>query len=67
MRVRVLLEQQVHSSTPDRRYLPSGEEVDLPSDWAKELLNRGEAEPVAQKSAARAEKRPSRTRTEKRG
>ena len=66
VRVRVLTEQTRHHSQPDRYAIPSGSEVDLPKDWAKDLLTRGEAEPIAQKGVERAEKRPARSRSEKR-
>jgi hypothetical protein len=67
MKVRILREQEYHHSQPDRKPLASGAEVDLPQAWAKELLQRGEAEPVAQKRASGAEKRPGGKRSEKRG
>lgn len=57
MRVRVLIEQSARRDNPDRHYLASGEEYDLDQKWAKELLDRGDAEPVAVKRSARAEKR----------
>ena len=66
MKVHVLAEQAVHSSQPDRHYLPSGEVADIEKSWALELLSSGAAEPVAEKPAARAEKRPAHTATEKR-
>lgn len=67
MKVRILTEQTVHRSQPDRRYLASGCEVDLPNAHAAELLNRGEAEPVdAAAPANRSEKRPAHSKTEKR-
>lgn len=66
MKVRVLAEQQPHHSQPDRHHIASGDEVDLPNDWAKELVQRGEAEPIAQKPSSRAEKRPTGGRSEKR-
>ena len=67
MRVRVLVEQHA-VTTPDggRRYLPSGQETDLPQSWAKELLSRGEAEPVAVKPEDDAEKRPSQAQRDSR-
>jgi len=58
MKIRILTEQDVHSSQPERQYLASGSEVELPNDWARELLNRGEAEPVVEKASDSAEKRP---------
>lgn len=66
VRVRVLAEQQTHHSQSHRWYIPSGSEVDLVKDWAKELLERGEAEIIAQKGNERAEKRPSQSKSEKR-
>ena len=66
MKVRVLAEQTPHHSQPDRGYLPSGEVVDIEKGWAAELLNSGAAEPVAEKPAGRAEKRPAAKAAEKR-
>lgn len=45
-KVRILLEQQVHPSQPDREYLPSGEVANIDAGWAEELLARGDAEPL---------------------
>jgi hypothetical protein len=69
MKIFVLIEQRFNGSTPDRQPLASGEVYDLDAAWAKELLARGDAEPVATKSADRAEKRPSTAKasSEKRG
>lgn len=66
VRVRVLAEQQAHHSQPHRWHIPSGSEIDLARDWAKELLQRGEAEIIPQKGVERAEKRPSQSKSEKR-
>lgn len=55
MKIRVLIEQLARG---DRRYLASGEEVDIDQEWARELLARGDAEPVAETRAQKAEKRP---------
>lgn len=44
MKVRILTQQEVHSSQPERHALASGEVVDIDREWAKDLLNRGEAE-----------------------
>lgn len=63
VRVRVLVEQPGHDG---RGYLASGSEVDLSKDQAQGLLSRGEAEPVAQRLAENAEKRPAAKRKEKR-
>lgn len=66
VRVRILKEQESHTSQPNRYYIPSGAETDLPKDWAKELLDRGEAEPIAQKGVERMEKRPAQSQVETR-
>lgn len=63
MKVRILIEQ---GQSYQDNYLASGEVVDLPNERAKELLDRGDAEPVAEKRAAKAEKRPARRSAEKR-
>lgn len=63
MKVRVLVEQPAHG---DVAYLASGAVVDLPAEQAKGLLDRGDAEPVAEKSAQRAEKRPAVRKAESR-
>lgn len=65
MRVRVLIEQRQHLGV-DRPYLPSGEVVDIDADWALELLNRGDAEAIAEVPTSRSEKRPSSKTPEKR-
>lgn len=57
MKIRVLTEQQARRENPDRGYLASGSEVDIDAGWAKELLSRGEAEPIAGKASSAAEKR----------
>lgn len=64
MKVRVLVEQgQPHLEG----YIASGEVVELDNQRAKELLDRKEAEPIAEKASVRAEKRPSGQKAEKRG
>lgn len=57
MKVRILTERHPHHSQPDREYIASGTEIDLPVQHAKELLQRGDAEPIAQKRVAKAERR----------
>lgn len=57
MKIRVLIEQRAHAGL-ERRRLNSGEVVEIDNDWAQELLSRGDAEPIAEKPAERAEKRP---------
>lgn len=58
MKVRILIEQRAHLGL-ERKALASGEAYDLDKEWAKELLDRGDAEPVARKETRRAERRPS--------
>lgn len=65
MKVRVLVEQRADDFP--RGYLASGAEVELPNDEALALIGRGHAEPLAVKPEARAEKRPSVVKREKRG
>lgn len=43
-----------------------GDVIDVENDEAKRLLESGQAEPVAEKRAAKAEKRPSRAKGESR-
>ncbi len=66
MKVLVLIEQRFNGANPDRRPLASGEVADLDAAWAKELLGRGDAEPVASKPSERTEKRPAASEAEKR-
>lgn len=54
MKVRILIEQPARG---EAEYRASGEEVDLPADEAKALLERGDAEAVGKAPAKRAEKR----------
>lgn len=65
MKVRVLTEQRADPEL-DREHLASGQVYDLPNAWARELLVREDAEPVAEKRAAKAEKRPAAKRGESR-
>lgn len=65
MKVRVLVEQRIHLGL-ERPRLASGEIVDIDATWAKELLDRGDAEPVAVKPAKRAESRESKATRESR-
>lgn len=57
MKVRVLTQQEAHSSQPDRHAIACGAEVELPQEWATELLKSGQAEPIGRKPSARAETR----------
>lgn len=66
MKVRILVEQEARRDDPERAGLPSGAEVDLPAAWARDLLARGDAEPIAQKPSERAETRPRRNTKETR-
>lgn len=61
MKVRILVEQRADGN---REYIASGAEVDLPNDEAVAMIGRGDAEPIAVKSATRAEKRPGAKRNE---
>lgn len=74
MKVRVLIEQPAQG---ERGYLPSGGVAEVDVSWAKEMLSRGDAEPVAEKRMettekraappiSRGQKRVSKTITEKR-